>query len=157
MKLSNCLLIALLIATGNVAARGEKPFPELGDSSGGDCAVNYLVYDRIFSSRPSLQALQNATPIVNDVCNIGDYLRIVADGEQQVLNFVWGKTKENLSGTRSLYANERFSALLEIGRPLYKFRDPETECIETGYFVRVTISYAGLRRTVKGTLTGGCP
>lgn len=157
MKRHYCALLALAMAAGNVMAQGKPPFPQLGDASGGDCAANYLVYDKVLDARPDARNLRDATPFINDRCNIGDHIRIVADGEAQTLNFVRGKTKEGLSGTRSLYTNERFSLFLEIGRPVYEFLDPETECTERGYLVRATITHAGRKKTINGTLTGGCP
>lgn len=79
------------------------------------------------------------------------------DGEPQFLDFVWSNNKDTRPGSRSFYANDRFSVFLEIGHPLYEFRDPETECTEGGYFVRSTFTYAGRKKTINGTLTGGCP
>lgn len=71
MKRRACILIALLISSGTAFAGETPPFPKLGDASGGDCALNYLVYDKVFKTLPSVRALIKATPIINEMCNLG--------------------------------------------------------------------------------------
>lgn len=158
-SMNPCLFIffALFLVSETTIAGETAPFPKLGDASGGDCALNLLVYDKVFKTRPSIRALSKATAIINEMCNLGSYIRIEADGEPQSLDFVWSNHVEIEPGSRSLYANDKFSVFLEIGHRLYSIRDRETECVESAYFVRSTFTYAGHQKTIKGTMTGGCP
>jgi hypothetical protein len=157
---ANFVFVSLMVFRATVFASEHAELPVLGNASGGDCALNRLVFDKDHKRGTSRKHfIDSATPILNDHCELEENVFLIADGHLRQLPRVGGKLRvsKRLTGSRLRYSDTKFTVDLEIGRLIESYPDPDTQCQEDWYRVLVHVTDGDHKRVIHGTLTGECP
>ncbi len=146
---------AALLFSSSVSASDAIP---LNEALRGDCTVAYWVFDAVHRKGEDRQRVtQQSTLFVSDLCDLGERVNIGVDGSTVFLDRKRGVVREGLSGSALSYGGHGYVLELRIGDAIESFYDPDTECTERWHSVTAVIRNGRRRRTIQGTLTGGCP
>jgi len=130
----------------------------LNEALRGDCTVAYWVFDAVHrKGEDRSRVTEQSTLFVSDLCDLGERVNIGVDGRTVFLDRKRGVVRKGLSGSALSYGGHGYALELRIGDAIESFYDPDTECTEQWHSVTAVIRNGRRRRTVEGTLTGGCP
>jgi hypothetical protein len=149
------LFLVLLLP---VVANASQQRISLNDARGGDCGLNYLVYDKIYDKTLEDGGLSSATAFVNDVCDMPNRVLLGINGEVIQLDHKFGKVVNNPRDTLIFFSKGATSLALKFKKLIHVAADKDFECKHKWYRVVATVRHDRATRVVNGSVDwGDCP